>query len=96
MSYAFIKTMRSNPNQSYVNASPLGFHVLPFFNTEQVLQNTRQELESKYSQIPQLSVGGEYNLTQPVSVRLRGLFFAPVFSYPPFSVIFAPLFSKLY
>jgi len=51
MSYAFIKTMRQSPGQSYIN----------------VLQSTRQELLSKYSQIPQLSVGGEYNLNQPVN-----------------------------
>lgn len=51
MSYAFIKTMRENPNQSYI----------------EVLQNTRVELAQKFRQIPQLSVGGEYNLRQPVS-----------------------------
>jgi len=51
MSYAFIKTMRSNPHQSYIN----------------VLQSTRQELMSKYSQIPQLSVGAQYDLNQHVS-----------------------------
>lgn len=52
MSYGFIKTMRDNPNQSYV----------------EVLQNTRQTLAQHYQQIPQLSVGGEYNLRQRVSV----------------------------
>ncbi|KFZ06877.1 hypothetical protein V501_06986 [Pseudogymnoascus sp. VKM F-4519 (FW-2642)] len=51
MSYGFIKTMRENPNQSYI----------------EVLQNTRQLLAQKYQQIPQLSVGGEYDLRQRVS-----------------------------
>ena len=53
MSWAFIKTMRENPRQSYIN----------------VLQNTRGALQQKYQQIPQLSVGGEYDLNQLVSVR---------------------------
>ena len=52
MSFAFLKTMRENPQQSYIN----------------VLQNTRQLLEDKYSQIPQLSVGAQYDLNQMVSV----------------------------
>lgn len=52
MSFAFLKTMRENPQQSYIN----------------VLQNTRQLLEDKYSQIPQLSVGAQYDLKQMVSV----------------------------
>lgn len=55
MSWAFIKTMRENPRQSYVN----------------VLQNTRVALAQKYQQIPQLSVGGEYDLNQMVSVRRK-------------------------
>ena len=57
MSWAFIKTMRENPQQSYVN----------------VLQNTRVALAQKYQQIPQLSVGGEYDLNQLVSVRTNPL-----------------------
>ncbi|KAF4635801.1 hypothetical protein G7Y89_g2292 [Cudoniella acicularis] len=52
MSHAFIKTLRADPNQSYV----------------QVLQNTRLELAQKYQQIPQLSVGGEYDLSQKVYI----------------------------
>ncbi|ORY63353.1 peptidase C14, caspase domain-containing protein [Pseudomassariella vexata] len=48
MSWVFIATMREYPEQSYIN----------------VLQNTRQELAKKYSQIPQLSCGGEYDLDQ--------------------------------
>ncbi|CEJ55153.1 hypothetical protein PMG11_01428 [Penicillium brasilianum] len=52
MSWAFINTMRSNPRQSYI----------------EVLQTTRGLLQSKYSQIPQLAVGGKYDLNQPVYV----------------------------
>jgi len=51
MSWAFIATMRENPGQSYV----------------QVLQNTRLRLKQSYAQIPQLSVGDQYNLDQQVS-----------------------------
>lgn len=51
MSWAFMNVMRQNPNQSYV----------------EVLQNTRYLIQQHYSQIPQLSVGGEYDLNQPVS-----------------------------
>lgn len=50
MSHAFISTMRANPGQSYIN----------------ILQTTRATLMQKYSQIPQLSVGGMYDLDQPV------------------------------
>jgi hypothetical protein len=39
-------------------------HILPM----QVLANTRQLIQQHYSQIPQLSVGGEYDLNQPVLV----------------------------
>jgi len=51
MSWAFIKTMRENPQATYV----------------QVLQRTRGLLSGKYSQIPQLSVGDQYNLNQAVA-----------------------------
>ncbi|KAK0639722.1 peptidase C14, caspase domain-containing protein [Cercophora newfieldiana] len=50
MSWAFMKTMRENPEQSYVN----------------VLQNTRTALVENYSQVPQLSCGGRYDLDQTV------------------------------
>ncbi|KUI59250.1 Metacaspase-1 [Cytospora mali] len=50
MSWAFIGTMRENPELSYV----------------QVLQNTRQALMDNYSQVPQLSCGGHYDLDQPL------------------------------
>ncbi|QKX58252.1 uncharacterized protein TRUGW13939_05373, partial [Talaromyces rugulosus] len=51
MSWAFMNVMRENPEQSYI----------------EVLQNTRHLLQQHYSQIPQLSVGGEYDLDQMVS-----------------------------
>ena len=37
---------------------------------QQVLANTRYLIQQHYSQIPQLSVGGEYDLNQPVSVSV--------------------------
>ncbi|EED22794.1 conserved hypothetical protein [Talaromyces stipitatus ATCC 10500] len=51
MSWAFMNVMRENPQQSYLD----------------VLANTRYLIQQHYSQIPQLSVGGEYDLSQPVS-----------------------------
>lgn len=35
---------------------------------EQVLKNTRQALMDNYSQVPQLSCGGHYDLDQPLMV----------------------------
>lgn len=52
MSWAFINTMRENPNQSYID----------------ILRNTREALIKKYSQIPQLSCGGRYDLDQPLGL----------------------------
>lgn len=52
MSWAFINTMRAKPEQTYIN----------------VLQNTRHHLLHHFSQIPQLSCGGHYNLDQRVVV----------------------------
>jgi hypothetical protein len=52
MSHGFLQTMRNSPNQTYL----------------QVLTSTRQFLKQKYEQIPQLSVGGLYDLDQVVSV----------------------------
>lgn len=81
MSYGFIKTMKENPNQSYVEVSPIFLqHILAHtsrcrLTTLQVLQNTRQLLAQKYQQIPQLSVGGEYDLRQRVSVCIRQFYF---------------------
>jgi len=51
MSWAFIKSMKEFPGQSYV----------------QILQRTRALLSPKYSQIPQLSVGAQFDLDQPVA-----------------------------
>ncbi|KAI1751483.1 peptidase C14, caspase domain-containing protein [Xylaria castorea] len=48
MSWAFVRTMRENPEQSYID----------------ILQNTREELVQTYSQIPQLSCGGRFDLDQ--------------------------------
>ncbi|KAK3681762.1 peptidase C14, caspase domain-containing protein [Podospora appendiculata] len=50
MSWAFIRAMRERPGQSYRN----------------ILQNTREELVNQFSQIPQLSCGGHYDLDQPL------------------------------
>jgi len=51
MSWAFIKTMREFPGQSYVD----------------ILRRTRALLSQEYAQIPQLSVGAEFDLNQPVA-----------------------------
>lgn len=53
MSWAFLECMKMyGPNQSYI----------------QVLQNTRQILKGRYSQIPQLSVGYEQDLNYQIRV----------------------------
>ncbi|ROV97484.1 hypothetical protein VPNG_08703 [Cytospora leucostoma] len=52
MSWAFLGTMRERPDQSY----------------REVLVNTRQALMDNYSQVPQLSCGGHYDLDQPLVV----------------------------
>jgi len=51
MSWAFIHTMKQYPGQSYV----------------EILQRTRALLSQKYAQIPQLSVGAQFDLNQPVA-----------------------------
>ncbi|KAI1421680.1 peptidase C14, caspase domain-containing protein [Xylaria sp. FL1777] len=48
MSWALVRTLRENPEQSYI----------------EVLQNTREELAQNYSQIPQLSCSGRFDLDQ--------------------------------
>lgn len=72
MSWAFIGTMRENAEQSYRNVSfvlgetagrPLTA------DTRQILQNTRASLMDNYSQIPQLSCGGHYDLDEQLAVR---------------------------
>ncbi|KAI4201122.1 MAG: hypothetical protein LQ350_003436 [Teloschistes chrysophthalmus] len=52
MSWALLETLYSRPGQSYI----------------QVLQNTRQLLEGKYQQVPQLSVGTKVDLDQPLNL----------------------------
>jgi len=52
MSWAFLETMRTYGNQTYI----------------QVLQNTRGLLKQRYTQIPQLSVGDMMDLNQPFYV----------------------------
>lgn len=42
--------------------------VVDTYRLTQVLQNARAMLKSKYSQIPQLSVGGKYDLDQQVYI----------------------------
>lgn len=72
MSWAFIHTMRSNPWQNYVQVCALLLRVFDPADhaAVQVLQSTRALLVQNYSQIPQLSIGGKYDLNQPVSVRI--------------------------
>ncbi|KAI1306373.1 peptidase C14, caspase domain-containing protein [Xylaria venustula] len=48
MSWALVRTLRDYPEQSYI----------------EVLQNTREELARNYSQIPQLSCSGRFDLDQ--------------------------------
>jgi hypothetical protein len=74
MSHVFLQTMKANPRQSYIEAcNHLLFHVVILTFLEKVLQNTRATLAQKYQQIPQLSVGGLYNLNQPVNVSNENL-----------------------
>jgi hypothetical protein len=49
MSYAFISSLRKNPNQSYV----------------QLLNSIREELEGKYDQKPQLSCSHPLSKSPP-------------------------------
>ncbi|KAI0430329.1 peptidase C14, caspase domain-containing protein [Xylaria sp. FL1042] len=48
MSWALVRTLREYPEQSYI----------------EILQNTREELARNYSQIPQLSCSGRFDLDQ--------------------------------
>lgn len=68
MSWAFIGTMRENPEQSYRNVRIFreSGRARLQLTGRQVLQNTRGALLNKYAQIPQLSCGGRYDLDQPV------------------------------
>ncbi|KAK2604081.1 hypothetical protein N8I77_007040 [Diaporthe amygdali] len=53
MSWAFIGTMREDPDLTY----------------RQILQATRAKLVDNYEQIPQLSCGGHYDLDEPLRVN---------------------------
>lgn len=70
MSHAFISAMRASPGLSYIQACNIVCVKCDRtdFICVQVLQNTRLSLANKYKQIPQLSVGGLYDLNQPVAV----------------------------
>lgn len=50
MSWAFLRALNDNPNQSYA----------------QLLASTRGLLVNKYSQVPQLSVGFQFDLNEPI------------------------------
>lgn len=50
MSWAFLQTMRRDGNATYL----------------EVLQGTRQTLKQRYTQVPQLSVGSQMDLNQPM------------------------------
>jgi hypothetical protein len=70
MSWAFIGTMRENPEQSYRNVSICGrqSYWVTRLTCRQILQNTRELLLNNYSQVPQLSCGGEYDLDEAPAV----------------------------
>lgn len=68
MSWALLETLYSTPGQSYVEVMrmvlvQIGVGIDVF---AQVLQNTRQMLLGRYKQIPQLSVGTQVDLNQPL------------------------------
>lgn len=50
MSWGLLTTLQQQPNQTYA----------------QILQNTRQLLLGKYTQIPQLAVGAQTNMDLPM------------------------------
>lgn len=71
MSWAFIGTMKENPELSYVQVRPIRcVEVFKSLMVEQVLQSTRERLLNNYQQIPQLSCGGHYDLDQTLRVSL--------------------------
>ena len=73
MSWAFLETMKRNPNPTYLNVSKV-FRLFPPWAVDwadqefQTLQQTRMILgESHYKQVPQLSIGfKELDLDQPL------------------------------
>lgn len=75
MSWAFIGTMREDPDLSYRQVCY--FLILTMLVTmnernalmeKQILQATRAKLVDNYEQIPQLSCGGHYDLDEPLRV----------------------------
>ena len=75
MSWAFLETMKRNPNPTYLNVRSYVAYPLLKFNEPwytnivlQTLQQTRATLgQSKYKQVPQLSIGfKELDLAQPL------------------------------
>ena len=73
MSWAFLQTMQRDPNQSYVQVSGRWSKFLredgpSLISDVQVLQNTRAALKNRYQQIPQLSVGLQMDLNQPLRI----------------------------
>ena len=75
MSWAFLETMKRNPNPTYLNVRSCVAYPLLKFNEPwctkiilQTLQQTRATLgQSKYKQVPQLSIGfKELDLAQPL------------------------------
>lgn len=74
MSWAFIGTMREEPNLTYREVCcRLGLILSAMMcewglTTKQILLATRGKLVDNYEQIPQLSCGGRYDLDEPLRV----------------------------
>ena len=68
MSWALLETLYSNPGQSYVEVCACSCYGTKsrLILVLQVLQNTRQLLLGRYKQVPQLSVGSQVDLNQPL------------------------------
>lgn len=83
MSWAFISAMRESDNAgerlSYLS----------------LLTNTRQLLQDNYSQIPQLSCDGEFDLDQAIRVRARGGVFGVSFVFRESRLLTTHEFSQL-
>ena len=71
MSWALLETLYSRPDLTYIGVRLRSCTSYGTFHANlwiQVLQNTRQLLLGKYKQIPQLSVGMEVDLDQPLHI----------------------------
>ncbi|KAH0283545.1 metacaspase, partial [Aureobasidium sp. EXF-3399] len=67
MSWAFLETMKSNGAPTYKEAGNLRHYSFGLTNITQALHLTRALLKaSEYTQVPQLCVGSEMNLDQPL------------------------------